>query len=140
METRISVYDDTLAHYGVLGMKWGVRRDPSRAYTRAVKKQKKLEKKSVKYGLKSAKIKQRAMKTRWKAEETFDARKAKKARKLEKKGLKYELKSAKNRKKAMKWTNKMDKVFSGYRIDRVQDEKTKGRGKKFVYQLTSIAS
>lgn len=140
METRISVYDDTLAHYGVKGMKWGVRRNPSRAYTKAVKKKSSLESKSVRYGLKSAKARKKAMKTRWKAEETFDAKKAKKARKLEKKSVKYELKSAKARAKALKWTNEMNKTFSGYKISQVQDPKRKGRGQKFVYEVTKRAS
>lgn len=35
-----------LAHYGVLGMKWGVRHDPKKAYTRATKKYDRLKKKS----------------------------------------------------------------------------------------------
>lgn len=30
-----------LQHYGVLGMKWGVRKNPSKAYARAVKKKEK---------------------------------------------------------------------------------------------------
>lgn len=37
-----------LAHYGVLGMKWGVRKNPQRAYTKASKKYDKLEKKANK--------------------------------------------------------------------------------------------
>lgn len=32
-----------LAHYGVKGMRWGVRKDPDRAYTKAVNKLRRIE-------------------------------------------------------------------------------------------------
>ena len=41
--------DEYLAHYGVLGMKWGVRHDPQRAYSRSSKKFNRLANKSDKY-------------------------------------------------------------------------------------------
>lgn len=35
-----SNHSQELHHYGVLGMKWGVRRNPSKAYSKAVDKKK----------------------------------------------------------------------------------------------------
>lgn len=58
---------NALKHYGVLGMKWGVRKDPSKAYSKAVKKKNKLETKAAKTNLKAAKARMSATKKMAKA-------------------------------------------------------------------------
>ena len=44
MTNYILTNDGELKHYGVVGMKWGVRKDPAKAYFKAHKKLRKLEK------------------------------------------------------------------------------------------------
>lgn len=53
-----------LAHYGVIGMRWGIRHDPQKAYARASTKFKKLAVKSDKALDKSTKYSKRANKRR----------------------------------------------------------------------------
>ena len=40
--------NNELKHYGVIGMKWGVRKNPAKAYAKSTKKRKKLESKYAK--------------------------------------------------------------------------------------------
>ena len=75
-------YDDELYHYGVLGMKWGVRKDPREAYSKSVNQLKTYQNKAAKNKAKAS-----------------DRLKYKAAR-AEKRATRFKLKSAKVQRKA----------------------------------------
>lgn len=126
------MYENELYHYGVLGMKWGIRRNPSKAYTKAVNKKDRMQSKAVSLDLKSAKTLSKANKKLRKAKYPSEVAAAKN---LETKGLDLHLQSAKLRSKAARWTLQMDKTFKNYDIKKVPAP-TFSNGRNFVYQLT----
>ena len=123
---------NTLMHYGVLGMKWGVRRgNASKAFAKAAKKANKLEYKATQANLKSAKLAKKALKKEMRAtnEDQF-----KKARKQQFKANKLKLKSAKLEKKALKWTKSMEKEFAKVKMSNISKEHL-DVGKQYLYML-----
>lgn len=99
--------DGELKHYGVLGMKWGVRRGNSaRAYERASKKLKKLDKKADRLMNKAYDKKAKADK---KAGSFFATEKS--ARKADFKAQKALRKSVVATRKAQKWLREMESTF-----------------------------
>lgn len=121
-----------LKHYGVLGMKWGVRRNPSKAYSKAVKKKNRLDSKSSNLQIKGAKTLKRANKRLKKSSLPFEIDEAKQ---MQKQGEKMLLKSAKIRKKGQRWMQKMEKTFSGYNVERIETPDL-AKGRDYVYRLT----
>lgn len=125
--------DNEFGHYGVLGMKWGIRRDPRRAYSKAVGKLKKIDKSVVKSGGKSDKLTNRALGYQNRADKQYakatTGRRVAKANRTQAKATKYHLKANRqtlkaNRSvdKAKKWLKSMEKEFSNVKYSDLNPE------------------
>jgi hypothetical protein len=121
------VADGELYHYGVLGMKWGVRRgNTSGAYAKASKKLKKIEKKVDKLDAKATKKYKRAERAQY-GFSIVSARKTK-----QKAGVaRYKLE--KQMAKAVKWVDRMDTAFKG--TDQKLTAQQRELGKKYAERL-----
>ena len=108
MTTRFDDWEGQyLEHYGVLGMKWGVRKDPHSAYQKATEKRRKLERRATRALSKSVKANSTLVKAKRKYEVNQDA-----ADKYSKKAAKAKdaSKSARKGEKAAKYQSKADNM------------------------------
>lgn len=132
--------EKALQHYGVLGMKWGVRKDPNKAANKAIKKLKKIENKSQKAKeiaignrLNSAQLERKSVRYSEKASRTVNTKKRtkleNKAKTLHAQYLNRNLKAAKMDRKAERlsrkgrnWANKMNQYLSNQTYSSVSSE------------------
>lgn len=122
-----------LKHYGVLGMKWGVRRgNTSGAYEKASKKLKKLDDRVEKAKAKSRKATDKADRRVYGlATSGMRARAKRKANKAS-------YKVAKNARKAQKWLSQMEKTFKSTNVSVTAEQQA--LGKKWMKMLDDRAA
>ena len=115
---------EDIEHYGVLGMKWGVRKNPAKAIRKASKKLYKLDRKASRKQRKADKQAYKAEKKMMKSETAWtaegSAKNYKKSRKLSVKARKSQFKATKASNRAKKWANKMEKYLSGTKVKDIE--------------------
>lgn len=125
---------NSLAHYGVIGMKWGVRKNPDKALKKSIKKLRAIDKKRDNLAVREGKRDARAAKFKVKADrmenKALRTSSTDKYAKLKEKNRKFnaksnkqalkarklQLKSAKLQRKGRKWVESMNKNFRDVKL------------------------
>lgn len=126
---------DDIEHYGVLGMKWGVRKDPQRAYERANQKLSKLDKKVVRADQKVAKAQQKSVARQEKANSAilFKKTKARRAANSIRRTNQAHLKVQRRAAKAERWYKSMENAFRDVKFSDLKTNSTyTDLGKKYA--------
>ena len=116
--------DSDVEHYGVPGMKWGIRKDPQKAYDRANKKLSSLDKKAIRAGAKAAKREAISVQKQNKADTAllFKKRAAKKADKAIGKSERTRQRYVRSMSKAASWYKEMENAFKGTQVKTLNKE------------------
>ena len=130
------MYDkEYLAHYGVIGMKWGVRHNPQRAYEKASNKAAKYNKKIQKHDTKARKQLSKGAKAEGRMWLFRDKNEAKKH--YEKSRVQT-ARAVRQAEKGAKWIKRMEKEFAKQSTVSI-DKSITDLGKAYAERVTSMA-
>ena len=127
------MYNDELQHYGVIGMKSGVRRDPAKAYARAIRERDKLTAQSSKLLDRGARLNAKShgvsgyVKSKIPGVRSINAVNRERGANLSKNGLKL-------KRRARRLNKAIDKTFKDYTIERIPKGNIDA-GKSYMYRL-----
>lgn len=130
---KLHYVDDELYHYGVVGMKWGVRRgNAQKAYEKASKK---LDRLTGKVDKAESKARQKYAKLNRKSASIFATSKS--VSRAEFKASKSQSRANVKMQKALKWYSKMEKTFADTPVKMNKDQAD--LGKKYMDLLNERA-
>lgn len=124
--------DQSLEHYGVLGMKWGVRKDPQKAYDKSGQKLQKLDTKATKYTNQAQKSMEKAWQKNNRAQRAilFKGIKKWRAAGQTNRTIKKYANAKRYESKAMRWQRSREKAFKDVTVGNLNPD-YEALGKKY---------
>lgn len=124
---------NSLEHYGVIGMKWGVRKNPDRVYQKAGDKLKKIDRKAQRQSSTAQKKMEKAWRKNNSAQRAIVFKGVKKWRAAGQtnRTIKSYAKAQATLSKGMRWQRSMSSVLKGKKITKL-DPETERIGKKYA--------